>query len=685
MPVVGGAGSILDSLGWGSALTVSIRDVAAKAGVSIQTVSNVLNGRKGVSAQTRRRVEEAVQALGYTRNLRAASLRSGRSAGLGLLVATANASFPSDAHQARMLAGINEYLLTQGQTLTPLLSVSRHEMPAASDLALFEQGLIGVAIVALFLPKPACRQWVAALDQLRWPCVLLEQSVDSDHLACVLSDQQQGALEATQHLLRQGHQRIALITISQETGEIEERRLGYNRAMALWGRPAAERIIVETTNTIPGGYEAARELLKHQDRPTAIVAVSDLLALGSIEAARTLGLRVPDDLAVVGFEDMEFAAHLDPALTSVRLPDHPLGVAAARLALHYLRHGVFPQHRLVIPTSLHVRSSSVTGGTGVAVSSSRPTTLNGPEKRARPGTGRAGPFRIGVALASIDNPWRISMHEQLQLAGQRDPLIADLIIRDAGADVGRQGDDIRALLHAGIDALIVDPAGDLPLVPAVEEAWATGIPVVMLDAAVSTDCYTTKVGPDEVLVGKIAAEDLIGRIGRGNVVIFEGPPGWPVVAERSRGMTMVLQQHRDVTVLATASVPQWSRQRAREIMHEWLLMFPRIDGVLAHDGLMAIGALEAAQEVGRAEGLRLGLIGTYNRALRHLAEVGEGTTVLIPTWVGAECVRVARRILQGETVPKWWDMGIIVIAKDNLADWYDPSKPGESFESLVHE
>jgi DNA-binding LacI/PurR family transcriptional regulator len=665
-------------------VTVSIRDVAAKAGVSIQTVSNVLNGRPGVSARTRQRVEEAVRELGYTRNLRASALRSGRPTGLGLLIATTEASFPSDAHQARILAGITEHLLATEEEVHPLLFLSRHEIPESVDLAPFAQGLVGVAIVALFLPKPACRRWVDTLEQSRWPCVILEQSVMADHLACVLSDQQQGALEATQHLLRQGHRRIALITASQGTGEIDERRLGYNRAMALWGLPAPERIIVETTNTIPGGYEVAREILKRPDRPTAILAVSDLLALGSIEAARTLGLRVPDDLAVVGFEDMEFAAHLDPALTSVRLPDHALGVAATRLALHYLHHGRFPQRRLVIPTSLHVRASSTARRDSIAIPSGH-VIMNGPEKRPQSGNSRGGPFRIGVALASIDNPWRVSMHEQLQLAAARDPAIGELIIRDAQADVGRQAEDIRALLRAGIDALIVDPAGDLPLVPAVEEAWASNIPVVMLDAAVSTDRYTTKVGPDEVLVGKIAAEDLIERIGRGKIVIFEGPAGWPVVVERSRGMAMVLQQHRDVTVLATAAVPQWSRERAREIMREWLLLFPEINGVLAHDGLMAIGALEAAQEVGRAEGLRLGLIGTYNRALRYLAEVGEGKTVLIPTWVGAECIRVVRRILEGATVPKWWDMGIIVITKDNLADWYDPSKPGESFESLVHE
>jgi hypothetical protein len=89
--------------------------------------------------------------------------------------------------------------------------------------------------------------------------------------------------------------------------------------------------------------------------------------------------------------------------------------------------------------------------------------------------------------------------------------------------------------------------------------------------------------------------------------------------------------------------------------------------------------------MGRADGLKLGLIGTYNRALKYLAEAGEGKSVLIPTWIGAECVHVAGHILRGDPVPKWWDMGVIIIDKENLADWYDPSKPGDSFESLVHD
>jgi ribose transport system substrate-binding protein len=150
-------------------------------------------------------------------------------------------------------------------------------------------------------------------------------------------------------------------------------------------------------------------------------------------------------------------------------------------------------------------------------------------------------------------------------------------------------------------------------------------------------------------------------------------------------MDLVLRQHREVRVLATAPVPQWSRERAREIMRDWLLFFPEINGILAHDGLMAIGAWEAAQEAGRAEGLKLGLIGTYSRALKHIADTGEGKSVLIPTWIGAECLQVALRILRGEAVPKWVDMGVIELTPENVSDWYDPMHHEETFESLIHE
>jgi len=100
---------------------------------------------------------------------------------------------------------------------------------------------------------------------------------------------------------------------------------------------------------------------------------------------------------------------------------------------------------------------------------------------------------------------------------------------------------------------------------------------------------------------------------------------------------------------------------------------------------MAMGALEAAQEAGCAEDLHLGMVGTYNRALQYIATTGQGKSVLIPTWIGTECVQVALRILHGEHVPKWWNMGVTVITKENVFDWYDPSKLGDAFDSLIHE
>lgn len=656
---------------------MGMRDVAAAASVSVQTVSNVINDRPGVSEQTRTRVWEVAQRLGYVRNTQAAALRTRQTGHVGLFVVTSETTFPADIHQARVLAGINELFLAQDLGASLQLFLRRNADPTPSDLAPLEQGSVGVAIVALFLPRQHCHQWIDAIKAGGWPCVFIEQVVSSPQLSCVLSDQQQGVFDATQHLLRQGHRQIAYLTVTRGTEETEERCLGYNRAMALWGIRAEQRTIVETEASVARGYEAAAGLCRSLPRPTAIVAANDFLALGAIEAARTAGLQIPGDLAVVGCEDMEFAAHLDPTLTSVRLPDRALGAAAARLAIDYTRTGRFAQEKVILPAQLYVRASSMT----------EDTTSQSPGNHGRAvvsAASRAGPFCIGVSLISIDNPWRESLHEQLHLAGKREPGMAELRIKDAHADVDQQARDIQELSDAGVDAIVVDPGAGLPLVRPVEAAMGRGTPVIFLDSAIPTECYTTKVGPDEVLVGKIAAEDLIGRMGPGNIVLLEGPQGWPVVEERSRGMSLVLRQHREVRVLAAASVPRWSRQRAKELMHDWLLLFPTINGVLAHDGLMAIGAWEAAHEVGRAVGLKLGLIGAYHRTLKHIADTGEGKSVLIPTWIGAECLQVALRLLRGEAVPKWVDMGVIEITKDNVTDWYDPSQCEETFESLIH-
>ncbi|MCL4543648.1 MAG: LacI family DNA-binding transcriptional regulator [Chloroflexi bacterium] len=656
---------------------IRMRDIAAAADVSLQTVSNTLNGRPGVSEQTRARVLDVARRLGYVRNAHAAALRTQQTGRVGLFVVTAEATFPADTHQARLLAGITGQLLEQGlPTLLPLF-LSRNLAPTAEDFAPLEQGGY-VTIVLLFLPRQQCRQWVDALMAGGWPCVFIEQVASAPQLACVLSDQQQGAFDATQYLLRQGHRHIAFLAIAPSTEETEERCLGYNRAMALWGIRAEQRTIVETEDSVVSGYKATIALCRSTARPTAIVTASDFLGLGAIEAAHTAGLRVPEDLAVVGFEDMEFSAHLTPALSSVRLPDRALGAEAARLAIDYTRTGRFAQAKVILPAHLYVRASSVTDGTIT-------TTLGNHEAATAPGQPRRSPFRIGVSLISVNNPWRASVIEQLRLASEREPDVTELLVKDAQEDAEQQARDIEDLSANSIDALIVDPGAGMPLVHPVEEAVSRGIPVILMDSAIPTERYTAKVGPDEVLVGKVAAEDLLARMGAGNIVLLEGPAGWPVVEERSRGIALVLRQHREVRVLATAAVPRWSRERAKELMRDWLLLFPTIDGVLAHDGLMAMGAWEAAREAGRAEHVKLGLIGTYNRALKHIADTGEGKSVLIPTWIGAECLRVALCILRGEAMPKWVDMGLIEITKENVRDWYEPSKAGDAFESLVHE
>jgi ribose transport system substrate-binding protein len=250
--------------------------------------------------------------------------------------------------------------------------------------------------------------------------------------------------------------------------------------------------------------------------------------------------------------------------------------------------------------------------------------------------------------------------------------------------VARQLEQIDELLRLGVDALIIGPAASHELVPAIARADDLGVPTILLGSRVPTDRYTVLVETDDVLVGKVAAEDLVRRMGpRGKVVIFEGPEGWAVADDRSRGMDLVLREYRDIVVVARRRTPQWSRARAKAMMRELLREHPRIDGVLAHDGLMMAGALEAAEEVGRANEMTFAWVGGYHGALRYIERTGQGTAALIPSWIGAECVRVALQVLRGEPVPKWRDMGTVIVNRDNLYDWYDPEKPDDTYESLL--
>lgn len=324
---------------------VTINDVARAAGVSVPTVSKVINGRYGVAPATFKRVMDVVAALGYESSLVAASLRRQRTNVIGILVAE------FESFSVELLKGVSTAATGTGYEL---LAYSAPVPGGAStgwerrSLSRLAGTLIdGAIIVTPTMLTPTTSIPVVAIDPHTGPGG--PSTIDSDNVG--------GARVATQHLIDLGHYRIAHIRGRGDLASAELREAGYRESLLKAGLPFDPALVRD------GGYQAAltaevaRELLTRPDRPTAIFAANDTSALGVLEVARDLGLRVPQDLSVIGFDDIPEAASSAPPLTTVAQPLHDLGAQALQMLLELLSGRDVPGH-VQLPAKLVVRAST---------------------------------------------------------------------------------------------------------------------------------------------------------------------------------------------------------------------------------------------------------------------------------------------------------------------------------------
>jgi len=302
----------------------TIRDVAERAGVSTAAVSFGLNGQPGVSADTRERILEAAADLGWTPTASARALRRARADAVGLVIAREPELLAADPFFPAFIAGVETELAPLEQALmlqvigTDLSSeTSRYEQLASSER------VDGVFLTDLRLGDPR----VKLCAHLRLPAVTLGRLDDSPHPAVCLDDRQ-GIHEAVAHLRELGHERIA--HVSGRTDLIH----GASRRDAF--AADCDGPIVAADFTAASGAAATRELLGGADAPTAIVFANDVMAIAGLTVATELGVRVPDELSIVGFDDTELAAHVQPSLTSVRSDAAGWGRAAARALLDHI-------------------------------------------------------------------------------------------------------------------------------------------------------------------------------------------------------------------------------------------------------------------------------------------------------------------------------------------------------------
>jgi LacI family transcriptional regulator len=328
-------------------------DVAAMAGVSRTTVSFVLNHRADVKipAGTRQRVVDAAAQLGYQPNASARQLAGGRSHVLALVLHQSPEQVASDAVLAETLRGLSSAARAGGFRVMVELLVP--EGPAASYGSLLRaQHADGLIVSGPRSDDPALQELVRdgfpVVLQGSFPDVSI-LSVDVDNVA--------GARGAVEHLLSLGHRRIACITNAPLVYTAAKERLsGYKAALAAAGIAYEAVLVAEANFDAPSGHTAMAELLARTTFDAAFIA-SDVVALGAIGALRKAGRRVPDDVSIVGFDDIPLAAYFDPPLTTVRLPAFELGQAAGRALLERLADRANP-HRTLLPTELIVRGST---------------------------------------------------------------------------------------------------------------------------------------------------------------------------------------------------------------------------------------------------------------------------------------------------------------------------------------
>ncbi|HJR81901.1 MAG TPA: LacI family DNA-binding transcriptional regulator [Anaerolineales bacterium] len=327
----------------------TIREVAESAGVSYATVSHVINNTRLVSQETRERVLAAMDALNYRPNALARSLRQGKTNTLGLVLPdSANPFFAEISRSIEDEAfkkGYSVFLCnTERDTQRELFYVD----------VLSNRQVDGIIFVA-------AGDQADSLDFLlhrNMPVVMIDRNLPNVEVDAVLTDNQLGGILATRHLLELGHTRIACIAGPSSITPSAERIIGYRRALEEAGLSYDESLILRGDYHAQSGLEITNSILTMNPRPTAIFALNDLMALGALRAAAEAGCSVPEDLAVVGYDDLEIAHFTNPPLTTIAQPKKEIGIQAVNLLVDRMSRKNRPPSRLLLPPELIVRRST---------------------------------------------------------------------------------------------------------------------------------------------------------------------------------------------------------------------------------------------------------------------------------------------------------------------------------------
>lgn len=328
----------------------TIHEVAKRAKVSPTTVSHVINNTRFVSEALRQRVQRAMEELNYRPNALARSLRLGETHTLGLILPdSANPFFAEIGHAIEAAAFERGYSVilcnTENDPTKELLYTNVLENRQVDGM--------------IFVATGGNHDALSNIVRNGLPLVVVDRDLGSLGLDAVTTNNHQGGMLATRHLIELGHQIIGCIAGPSDLTPSAERVTGYCDAVKEANLEVKNTLLLRGDFHVPSGLEAAIRLLQQDPRPTALFVCNDLMAIGALHAAAQLGLRVPDDVAIVGFDDIELASYTIPPLSTVCQPKQEIGQMAIELMLARMASPSLPPQHKILPPQLVIRESSM--------------------------------------------------------------------------------------------------------------------------------------------------------------------------------------------------------------------------------------------------------------------------------------------------------------------------------------
>jgi LacI family transcriptional regulator len=331
-------------------MSTTLEEIAKHAGVSRSTVSRVMNNHPNVDQETRERVLSVAEKLNYQPNIAARGLAAGRTHILGLVIPMGVSTLFADPYFPLLIQGITSACNASDHSVMLWLAEPEYERRTIRQILL--GGLIdGVILASALMDDPM----MEALRKHGLPFILVGRHPSDNQISYVDVDNKNSAREMVAYLLRMGYQRVATIAGPRNMIAGSDRLEGYRLALRNRGVAPDPSLIVEADFTEEGGYAAMQRLLPLS--PDAVFVASDAMALGALRALRDAGKRVPNDIAIAGYDDMPFSARTDPPLTTVRQPIQRMGALAAETLIDLIANPDPQPRRIILPTELVIRAS----------------------------------------------------------------------------------------------------------------------------------------------------------------------------------------------------------------------------------------------------------------------------------------------------------------------------------------